>query len=216
MVTENSPEASPEFRADTADVPGTASSYGDLTDETTAKIARVAERLPVSIRGFLETFELMDELSAGNGSEQGQKFFSKLGVLYGARSDGMGSADNVWVIPGENGDLRALWTFYDHDEAMVHYHPDHAESFGLQQNLYGGIPSDFLDLIQDQDLETYELRLLRDPEGNYPPIYGATVALLLENGVWRGLSGYLKTSSVLGTDGGLGYIFDGDCYEDGE
>lgn len=208
----NARKLEPQRVFDTADVPGTASFYGDLTDETTAKVARIADRLPLSIEGFQYIFDRMDEFSSGNGSEQGQEFFGRGGVLYGTRSDGMGSADNVWVIPGRNGDLRALWTFYDHDEAMAHYHPDNPESFGLQQNVYGGIPSDFLDLIQDRDLETYELKLIRDPENSYPPIYRATVALLLEDGVWRGLPGYLETSLTLDTDGGVGYIFDEDWY----
>lgn len=189
-----------------------------------AKVAEVIDRLPVSLEEFDGLFELMDKLSDGNGSAAGQEHFARFGrnfgegteVLYGARADGMGNADNVWVVVSENDELRALWTFYDHDVAMGSYPTDPLERFGHHQNVYGGIYSDFLSLIEGSGLTTYELNALEDPNGIYPPIYPATVALFLENGVWKPLEGYIETSVALGTDGGIDYVFDETWYEDDE
>lgn len=189
-----------------------------------AKVEEVIDRLPVSLEEFEATFESMDNHSQGNGPTAGQEHFARIGksfgrnmeVLYGTRSDGMGNADNVWVVVGENGDLRALWTFYDHDVAMGSYPSDPLDRFGHHQNVYGGIYSDFLSLVEGSELSTYELNGLTDPSEIYPPIYPATVALFLENGIWRPLEGYIETSVALGTDGGIDYVFDEEWYEDEE
>lgn len=177
------------------------------------KVQKVAERLPTDLEGFRQVFEKMNYYSNGSGPDEIQDDLVAHGygnILYGCMADGSGNSDSVWVIPAneaEDKGLRALWTFYDNESPLGFYSADKTEAYDQQISLYAGIPDDFLPFLENRAPETAELLHIKDRNSS-DQIYYASVALVLEDGVWRGLPGYLQLAVSLSDDGGLNYIFD--------
>lgn len=177
------------------------------------KVQQVAERLPTDLEGFRKVFERMNYYTDGSGPNEIQDDLDSSGykhVLYGCRADGSGNSDSVWVIPANEAEgkgLRALWTFYDNESLLGFYSADEAEAYDQQISLYAGIPDDFLPMLENRIPETPELLHITDPNTE-DHIYYTSVALLLENGEWKALPGYLQLAVSLSDDGGLNSIFD--------
>lgn len=177
------------------------------------KVQQVAERLPTDLDGFRKVFERMNYYTDGSGPDEIQDDLDSSGykhVLYGCRADGSGNSDSVWVIPANEAagqDLRALWTYYDNESALGFYSADKSEAYDQQISLYAGIPNEFLPLLENRVPKTPELLHIADPNTE-DHIYYASVALLLENGEWKALPGYLQLAVSLSDDGGLNSIFD--------